>query len=904
MSPRRVGPYVTLARLGAGGMGEVFLARPADAAAFGPADLVAVKAIRNELATDDMFRRRFRREAEVAASVDSPFVARLVASEAGGESPWLATEYVPGPNLSEAVRRHGPLPPGAVAALGAGVARALTAVHSAGALHRDLKPGNVLLGPEGPKLIDFGVARVQSATTMTRSGLLVGTPGFMSPEHVAGGRHVVAASDVFCLASVLTYAVTGRDPFGDGPMAAVLYRVSRAEAELGDMPDALRAVLSACLVRDPGERPGAAEVAERFVGLRDAATDAQWPGAVRDAVGETVREVEQLCASGLPLLPVPLWPEPEAGHPATAQGSPATAPAHPATAPGHPATAPEHPTPAREQTPPAPDHPAAVPGHPDPAPAHPTPAPGHPAPLPGRPARAPGVPGPLGVHQLPTMSGSPPPAPVARPRRRTSRVLLATVAAAVLAGALGGGLAVWAPWQGESGGGDGAQGEVDAGPADPAAVKKLIARAGVDAEGTADRSGVVKQVAAQRPKGWKAWRGSLGHSPMSCAADTRAIVCLLTNGTYEAVSAVDGKRLWKSGKVDPEGGVDEAYIGPSGAYFRPGDVVEPQVRGGRAVIAHDGVLQVRDSATGDVIWDAPAPDGAGAFNLRPLLDDDTLLVTAEGSYAKEGSIASLHAYDLDGGRPLWHEDLGAPLEAKADINRYQLRALRDGVVYADEKGGLAAYDARTGDELGRAAGECRTVLAGEDVLCTTSTGDASGADDASGSDDVTGADRALPPRVKVLQLKTRTLKAAGEPFYYPEPEGYGPAAGPTAMNRSLAVAVDPGKDSVLVNDRGDGDVLRSAKLPEGNVPASSPLVLGERAVYADSGALYTLPLDAGTGKATRHPVPGAPGDRPEPPPNVNGTVISETLRAPTVLAMGGVAHIIYDEGKISSVALP
>ncbi|MFH8488743.1 protein kinase domain-containing protein [Streptomyces longisporoflavus] len=1026
-SPRRIGPYATLARLGAGGMGEVFLARPADAAAFGPADLVAVKAIRNELATDDMFRRRFRREAEVAASVDSPFVARLVASEAGGESPWLATEYVPGPNLSEAVRRHGPLPPGAVAALGAGVARALTAVHTAGALHRDLKPGNVLLGLEGPKLIDFGVARVQSATTMTRSGLLVGTPGFMSPEHVAGGRHVVAASDVFCLASVLAYAVTGRDPFGDGPMAAVLYRVSRAEAELGDMPDALRAVLSACLVRDPGERPGAAEVAERFVRLRDAATDAQWPGAVRDAVGETVREVEQLCASGLPLLPVPLWPEPEAGHPATAQAGPATAPTHPITTPAHPAPAPDHPAPtpalpapapdhpatapgqqapapdhlapapdhlatapghlapAREnsapapgQQAPAPDHPATAPGHPTPArehsaptpdqqapapdrpapspghpstapgrsapsrqhsnsapghpvtppdrpvappdhqtptPGHPTPAreqhsppaPGHPVtspdraiPAPGRPALSPGVPAPLDVHQLPTMSGAPPSGQVVRDRRRASRVLLVMVAVAVLAGGLGGGLAVWAPWQGESGG-KAAQGEVDA---DPATVRKLISRAGVDAQGTADRSGAVKQVAAQRPKGWKAWRGSLGHSPMSCAADTRAIVCLLTNGTYEAVSAVDGKRLWKSGEVDPEGGVEEAYIGPSGAYFRPGDVVEPQVRGGRAVIAHDGVLQVRDSATGDVIWDAPAPDGAGAFNLRPLLDDDTLLVTAEGSYAKEGSIASLHAYDLDGGRPLWREDLGAPLEAKADINRYQLRALRDGVVYADEKGGLAAYDARTGDELGRAAGECRTVLAGEDVLCTTSTGDASGTDDVSGADDASGTDGALPPRVKVLQLKTRTLKAAGEPFYYPEPEGYGPAAGPTAVNRSLAVAVDPGKGSVLVNDRKDGGVLRSAKLPEGNVPASPPLMLGERAVYADSGALYTLPLDAGTGKATRHPVPGAPGDRPEPPPNVNGTVISETLRAPTVLAMGGVAHIIYDEGKISSVALP
>ncbi|WP_030788248.1 protein kinase domain-containing protein [Streptomyces sp. NRRL S-920] len=856
VSPRRLGPYVTLARLGAGGMGEVFLARPDGNDAFGPGDLVAVKAIRNELATDDVFRRRFRREAEVAARVDSPFVARLVASEAEGEVPWLATEYVAGPTLSEAVRRHGPLPMGAVAALGAGVARALTVVHEAGALHRDLKPGNVLLGQDGPKLIDFGVARVQDATTMTRSGLLVGTPGFMSPEHVAGGRHVVAASDVFCLASVLTYAVTGRDPFGDGPMAAVLYRVSRAEADLTSVPDELREILAACLARDPAGRPGAAEVAERLVRLRDAATNAEWPDAVRAAVDEARRDVEQLCASGQALLPVPRWPEPAAGQrPATAQGGPETVPGHPVTAPGNP-------------------------------------------------AGAPGPPVGVGLHQLPTMSGSPPPTP-ARPRRRAPRVLLASLAVAVVAGALGGALAVWGPWSEESGGespeaarpgGSAVPGKVDPGPTDPAAVEKLIARAGVDAEGTADRSGVVDQVAAQRPKGWKAWRGALSHSPMSCAADTRAIVCLLTNGTYEALSAVDGKRLWKSGKVDPEGGVDEAYIGPSGAYFRPGDVLEPQVRGGKAVIAHEGVLQVRDSTTGDVLWDAPAPDGAGAFTLRPLMDDDTLLVTAEDSYVNEGAIASLHAYDLDSGRPLWDEEIGTTLTAKVDINRYQMRALRDGVVYADEKDSLAAYDARTGEELGRSESGCGAVLVGEDVLCTTSTGGASESDASEGD--------GPSPRAKVLQLKPRTFKKAGEPLFYPGPEGYGPAAGPTAVSRALVVSVDPGKDSVQVNDRGNGRVLRSAKLPKGNVPASSPLMLGDRAVYADSGALYTLPLGAGTGKVTRHPVPGAPGDRPEPPPNVNGTVISEMLRAPTVLALGGVAHIVYDEGRISSVELP
>ncbi|MEV0322394.1 protein kinase [Streptomyces sp. NPDC050658] len=841
-SPRRIGPYVTLARLGAGGMGEVFLARPGERADFGVADLVAVKAIRNELATDDTFRRRFRREAQVAASVESPYVARLVASDAEGDVPWLATEYIPGPNLSEAVRGHGPLPAGAVAALGAGIAEALTAVHAAGALHRDLKPGNVLLGADGPKLIDFGVARVQAATTMTRSGLLVGTPGFMSPEHVAGGRHVVAASDVFCLASVLAYAVTGEDPFGDGPMAAVLYRVSQAEAQLGAMPAELRTLLESCLTREPDGRPGAAELAERLGRLRDAAAHAEWPDAVRERIGEARGEVERLCASGQPLLPepvTPVWPEAAAGR-------------HPATALDRPATA---------------------------------------AGAAGQSAGAPVGPAPIGVHQMPTMHGTAPAAPP-RPRRRVPRGLLATVALAVVAGALGGALAVWGPWAGDSGGGPGADGKGPGGPTDPAAAAKLVARAGVDDRGTPDRSGVVDQVAAQRPKGWKKWQGKLGHAPMSCAADTRAIVCLLTNGTYEAVSASDGRQLWTSGKVDPESGLDEAYYGPGGDFFMPGDRLDPQVRGGKAVIAHDGVLQVRDSAKGDVLWDAPPPDGAGGFTGRPFLDDDTLLVGMEAPYTQEGATASLHAYDMDRGRPLWDEQLGRPLTAQVDTGRYQLRALRDGVVYADEEDGLAAYDARKGDALGRSDSECGVVLASEtDVLCTTSDGAA--------------PDRDAPPaRVTVRQLDPRTLKESSEAFRYPQPEGDEMAPDPTAANHALAVAVDYGRSSVIVNDEGTGEVLRSAKLPKGNVPSSDPLILGGRVVYADSAALYTLPLNSGDGAPGKHPVPGAPGDRAEAPPNVNGMVISETLRPPSVLALGGVAHVIYDEGKISSVSLP
>ncbi|WP_237536854.1 protein kinase, partial [Streptomyces sp. SID5785] len=180
------------------------------------------------------------------------------------------------------------------------------AVHAAGALHRDVKPANLLLGPDGPKLIDFGVARPAGATPMTATGALVGTPGFMSPEHVAGGRHVVPASDVFCLASVLAFAASGAEPFGDGPVAAVLYRVLHAEAGLDPVPDALRTVLRRCLVPGPDDRPGADELAYLLEALLPGPPDAADPaGPAAPLIARSREDAERLCASGQPLLPEP-----------------------------------------------------------------------------------------------------------------------------------------------------------------------------------------------------------------------------------------------------------------------------------------------------------------------------------------------------------------------------------------------------------------------------------------------------------------------------------------------------------------------------------------------------------------------------------------------------------------------
>lgn len=305
--PRLVGPYRLLARLGAGGMGEVHLACRADEPTADPYRMVAVKTVREDLEVDGDFRTRFRREITAARAVDSPYAARLVDADADAPAPWLATEYVPGPSLAEAVVRAGALPVAAVRALGATLARALDAVHRAKVLHRDLKPANVLLGAGGPKLIDFGIAQAFEATALTSTGLVVGSPGFMAPEHLVGSRAVVPASDVFCLGAVLAFAASGRGPFHDDEMAAVIYRISRAEAELSGVPEELRPVVERCLRLDPAERPSAGEL----VGLLGGAEPPEafpWPGGVLSLLaeyGEAARRVGEEAASGAGVADLP-----------------------------------------------------------------------------------------------------------------------------------------------------------------------------------------------------------------------------------------------------------------------------------------------------------------------------------------------------------------------------------------------------------------------------------------------------------------------------------------------------------------------------------------------------------------------------------------------------------------------
>ncbi|MEV6957443.1 bifunctional serine/threonine-protein kinase/ABC transporter substrate-binding protein [Streptomyces sp. NPDC051183] len=248
--PAAIGGHRLLGRLGSGGMGTVYLGRsPAGT-------LVAVKVIRADHAADPAFRARFRREAEAAERLSGRWVVPVVAADPEAREPWLATPFIPGPSLSEAVEGYGPLPARTVRVLGARLAEALAQVHATGLVHRDVKPGNILLAPDGPRLIDFGIARAAGATTLTAVDAVVGTPGYLPPEQArAGGPPPGPAGDVFSLGCVLAYAAIGRGPFGGGHAAGVVFRTVHDEPELDGLAPELLEVVTACLAKDPDARP-------------------------------------------------------------------------------------------------------------------------------------------------------------------------------------------------------------------------------------------------------------------------------------------------------------------------------------------------------------------------------------------------------------------------------------------------------------------------------------------------------------------------------------------------------------------------------------------------------------------------------------------------------------------------
>jgi hypothetical protein len=307
--PQRVGPYLLLGRLGSGGMGRVYLARSPGGRQ------VAVKVIRPQLAEDSGFRARFAREVSAARKVGGLFTAQVVDADLDSPVPWLVTAYVPGTSLAEAVERQGPLPAETLLALAAGLAEGLNAIHAAGVIHRDLKPSNVLLAPDGPRIIDFGISSALDAPSLTGTGLMIGSPGFMSPEQ-AEGMPVGTSSDIFSLGGVLIFAGRGEGPFGSGDTAALLYRVVHGTPHLDQIPDKIRPLVSGCLSRDATLRPTAAEfLAELTAAYPSAADLTDWlPTGILELSARPGAEAD-------PHPPRPLHPSAVAGSAAAGFGA-------------------------------------------------------------------------------------------------------------------------------------------------------------------------------------------------------------------------------------------------------------------------------------------------------------------------------------------------------------------------------------------------------------------------------------------------------------------------------------------------------------------------------------------------------------------------------------------------------
>ncbi|WP_238430829.1 WD40 repeat domain-containing serine/threonine protein kinase [Frankia nepalensis] len=292
--PVQLGPYVLLGRLGQGGMGTVFLGRRAaadepDSDAGGP--LVAVKMIRPDLAREPEFRERFLREATAARRVARFCTAEVLDVEVESRRPYLVTEYIDGRTLAAAVREDGPLPSAEVERLAVAVASALTAIHAAGLVHRDLKPGNIMLSPSGARVIDFGIARaLDAATTFTHT--TIGTPAFMAPEQAVGGT-VAPPADIYAWGGVVLYAATGRLPHGEGPGPVVLYRAVNEQPDLTGLDPGLRQLVAQAMAKDPASRPTARDLLLRLVGashVDEPARPEPGPaaGAAHHAGGDTV----------------------------------------------------------------------------------------------------------------------------------------------------------------------------------------------------------------------------------------------------------------------------------------------------------------------------------------------------------------------------------------------------------------------------------------------------------------------------------------------------------------------------------------------------------------------------------------------------------------------------------------
>ena len=301
--PPAIGPHRLLARLGAGGMGKVYLARTPDG------HLCALKVVKEDLAHDNQFRARFAREVRTAQRVRGPFTPAVVDADPDAPEPWMATEYVPGPTLKEAVREVGHFPAESLLVLTLGLARALSTIHAAGLMHRDLKPSNILLSPRGPQVIDFGIARAVEGTVLTRTGQTFGTPSYTSPEQITG-KNVTPLADVFSLGGAVIFAAGGMPPFGEGGPVNTLAKVMKADPNLAALPEGpLRDLVARCMAKDPEQRPDADSILRELSGLPLPSAAHGWlPTQVSRQIDAKAGETEQAKAAERTTVPLDTGP--------------------------------------------------------------------------------------------------------------------------------------------------------------------------------------------------------------------------------------------------------------------------------------------------------------------------------------------------------------------------------------------------------------------------------------------------------------------------------------------------------------------------------------------------------------------------------------------------------------------
>ncbi|MGW4086242.1 serine/threonine protein kinase [Streptomyces sp. NPDC004822] len=297
--PSRIGPYRIVGRLGAGGMRTVHAGVGSDGTR------VAVKVVHTEQAQEPDFRARFRREVQLSSRVTGPYLVPLLTADPDAEPPWLATAYVPGLTLHQHLLSHGRLTGGSLYAFAAATAQALAAIHTAGVVHRDVKPQNVILTPAGPRVLDFGIAHAVDGTSVTRTGVMTGTPGWISPEHYRTGA-TGTEGDMFAWGALLAYAATGRLPFGAGAPDVVAFRVMSGEPDLDGVPAELRQVVEKALAKEPTDRPSATEAARTCTELLASQVTQVVPaGGIPETAVEMVTAVWDVPAEADPAWPLP-----------------------------------------------------------------------------------------------------------------------------------------------------------------------------------------------------------------------------------------------------------------------------------------------------------------------------------------------------------------------------------------------------------------------------------------------------------------------------------------------------------------------------------------------------------------------------------------------------------------------